>query len=326
MVSDDRAQLVLIGAVLAALVILGLTTVINTVLFTEDITTSVGGSGSVAADEYDYEVRSAASSVVLRLNHEGRNDSATDLAGWVRKNFSGYRQIRQELSVSGRDVLVDLSFNNGSTGTVYGRRIVQAGDANFTTDGGAADWTPVPGGDNALVGRLVMNVDVGDTSDTTPFVMRISETTSSQYVEYELSNDGGDGTGNLTVETDQSSLGLGTTTSKCRPAGGRVVIDFGQGNSYTGSCDIGSFRELDQPLQVRFRNGKQLVGKYDIALDRSTSRVGTDYGKCWQSPTPAIDQPCVAPIVWQANVSVAYETDNVQYSNEHNVTIYEVDS
>jgi hypothetical protein len=53
--SRERAQLILVGSIAIAFVVIGLVVVINTVLFTENVATSGSIERSGSAENFDYQ-------------------------------------------------------------------------------------------------------------------------------------------------------------------------------------------------------------------------------------------------------------------------------
>jgi hypothetical protein len=98
----DRGQLVLVGGVLIAVMLVGLVIVFNSALFTENV--DKGGSAESARDgtEFASELQRNSRTLTIRVNHDRRYvhgseaDIRQDLATSIVDNFSGYNAVLSE--------------------------------------------------------------------------------------------------------------------------------------------------------------------------------------------------------------------------------------
>lgn len=325
MVSRDRAQLILIGALLVATVIFGLSLLLNSLLFA-----SAGGPGSASTavgqtETVEFEVQRSVRSLAIRVNHESRNVTADQVATALEDNLTKFSRLYAEAKAASGSTAVTVTYDN-TTSTV-GFRIVQAHDGDFADHTlGSNDWTPVPGpaafpSTPTTVGWFTANVDVGNTSSGVPFVAEARN--GSHEVSLSLSQNGS----NLSVESEfRPPTGSPTsTTVRCGAADGRALVDLYEGNAFTGDCEFTGVGNLTGPTSIRFENVDRIVGKYSIVMNRTNSQVGTEYLTCMDgtTPRPAADaDPCVAPVIWSANVTTTVQNDRLRYSNAYNLTVY----
>lgn len=323
----NRAQLILVGAVTLALIIVGLTVVLNTILFTDTVTSAVTSQDSGNAGEFDFDARRDVRSIVLRLNHRERNLTRTALASNVRRNLTNYTRLLRESYALGSPVFVNISYNDVSNGT----RFVQAKDSNFKSPTGSSTWKPVD--DSEIPGKpdtgwLVANLNVSNTRSD-PFTIRIEN--RSKYVEVTIQKVNDGGVQEVRIDTERNFGGATNTTGEqCAAVRGRVLVDVLRGSSYTGNCRFNATQGMEPPFRsVQFRNGGRASGRFSLVVNKSWQNPDEinppykDIDKCESSDdVDDLQDPCHAPVVWQTNVTVAYGGRTVDYQRSHNVSIY----
>ncbi|MFC7197064.1 hypothetical protein ACFQL4_24485 [Halosimplex aquaticum] len=137
MVSDtarNRAQMILLGAITLAAIVVGLTVVVNSHFVTQNGAVSEVAPQIDEAQEFEYESRKGSRSLVLRLNHRHRNLTAADLGALIDRNMTVYSGLMAESYASSRGEYVNVTYNNASS--QFGMRVVQAADGNVTSDAG----------------------------------------------------------------------------------------------------------------------------------------------------------------------------------------------
>nr|WP_226006146.1 hypothetical protein [Natrinema salinisoli] len=105
----DRAQLILIGAITLAFIILGIVVVFNGALYTE--TLSSGGTTQSAgnADMVEYEVEQGVGCVLAELDDDLAGSLTTD---HVKENVSDFDQAYQNTTAKSTPVAVNISVDN----------------------------------------------------------------------------------------------------------------------------------------------------------------------------------------------------------------------
>jgi len=305
---SERAQLILVGSITIALVIVGLTVVVNTVLFTESVGSSSLDNRIDETSEFDSEVISGTRSLVFRLGHNSRNVTERELRAWVTSNITRYSRAAAQSYAASRPVAVSVNFSNASA---IGNRTVQSTDRNITDNSGTEDWTVVSA---KTVGWFTLNVDAFDTS-TDHLYVNASNATSGNWVNISINRTQRN---NVSVTSAVSFADDGQGT--CTPVDGRVLLDLYAGASLTNSlspCTFNGTSILDAPYSIRVTNGKNLVGKYSLV----TAETLSAYPAC-DGLSPAAADPCVAPVLWTANVSTAFEGESISHVNTYNVSIY----
>jgi hypothetical protein len=300
---SGRGQLILIGALVIALTVIGISVVVNTVLFVENTPTDRGTARIDRAATVDDDARRAVRSTVLRVNHRGRDRTPGQVSDAARRNVSGLSDLLGQQYLASQSLAVNVSYLGT---TEEGVRVVQAADGNLTDAGDDdGDWSPDPGG-TRRVGWFVLNLNATETG--------------SDRFHANVTGAGGD---ELGVTLNKTAGGAFNVTSSvggsapgtvtCEPRGGRLALDFRRGRQVSGTgCRFDGMDQLGTPTGVEFENGDTAVGKYAIVMN------GTGAGNCG---SPA-DRPCESPVVWTANVSVSVTSAEFEYRNRGNVSVY----
>jgi hypothetical protein len=316
--SRERAQLILVGSIAIAFVVIGLVVVINTVLFTENVATSESIERSGSAENFDYQARRDTRSLVLRINHGTVNVTRTDLRTAIQRNVTNFSRILSESYADRSGAWVNVTYNPSKTR--WGERIVRERDGTFVSPNGDADWAVVDDTTDAEIGRVIMNMNVSETSEAKQFSVNVSNATG--YVNLSMSSVGPSPNANLTVnpETSLPSRGvIDPSAEECEPSNGRVLLDLKTGNAFTGSCAFNGTAELEPPYNVTFTDGTAAHGKFGLVLNETNvDYSGGSYAMCKSSG----DDICVAPVAWSANVTFQYQTRTINYTRDSNVTIY----
>lgn len=322
---SDRGQLILVGALLVATVIFGLSFLLNSLLFAG----SVGSGGAAAAvdqaEDADLEVQRSLRSVAVRVNHASRNVTASEVATAIESNVTAFSRLYSEAKAAAGSATVTVAYDNATS--TLGYRIVQDTDASFTDLSGTEDWSPVlgpgtvPDNPTAAVGWFTANVDVGNTSTGVPFRVE-AENASGHELTLRLRNDGG----NLSVdwEFDPPAAPSSSDTVRCGTTAGRSLVDLYTGTAYTGTCEFRGIGVLQGATSLRFEDAERIEGRYAIVMNRSNPRVdptSSTYRPC-DGLDPSLASPCVAPVIWSANVTATVQNDRVTYESAYNLSVY----
>lgn len=313
----DRAQLLLTGALAVAFVIIGLVVVVNTLVVTESGVTSETVDESDNVRQFVFESRRNVRRLVLELNHGERNLTGPQLNESIHGNVSHYGQILGEAYGSSGPAYVDLDSHNDTS--VWGERIVQLGDQRLRSPGGSPDWWLVENvsSQRRAVGRFVFNAKMSERWLTDVNVTAVNGTGTSIRLELGKERDG-----ELRVDWVASDRPDGSTV--CDPTNNRVLVDLVSGRSQTADCRFLGFENVDGPLAIRIENGQGAVGKYGLVANATvpTYDDGTvsTYTPC--DPGVTADSICTAPVVWQTNVTVTYDTNGARTDQSHNVSVY----
>lgn len=310
----SRGQLILIGALGLAVILLGMAVVFNSVVLSGEASTAGATTDVEQVSVYNKQVRKDVRTLTVHTNHRDVYASETALNDSLRRNVTEYGRLLSTTYAAEQGVQANASFvGRNETGT----RIVQKTDREFRSPGPAGpDWTPVGSGytPEAEVGWFVLNVNASQTSDRTKDSFTV-------LIE-------GDDGENVTVRMDQnastegveSALNVRANTSAganesviCIASGDRVLIDFLEGSCVNDqSKTFETVEKLEQPYSIEFENGGEGVGKYSIVTDHNASGSYTCPGST----------PCTTPAAWSLRLGVTYDSGGVSYDNVQNVSIY----
>jgi hypothetical protein len=302
---EDRAQLMLIGAVALAFVILGFVTVYNTYLL--DGPGSEPDLGIEDAAEYDRSVRHELRELTVRMNSDRAYASRSALDGAMERTTGNYSRLLAESYAAGGPVSAGLRYNGADA---YGVRTVQNRSGPLVDD-------PVPAPNASTVGWFVLQLNTSELERSPAFEVRVDNGSAALTYAFSANRSS---SGSMDVRVS----GHRTASATCSPVGDQSLLDLVGGSSYTGSCALPGLRSLDGPLTVRFRNGGDVEGEYEIVTDDGTSAARAPNGSLPDCGPAATDGACTAPAVWTANVTTSYDSPTVSYRNTGNVTAYEV--
>ncbi|NHX36229.1 MULTISPECIES: DUF7261 family protein [Halolamina] len=301
---DDRGQLLLVGALTLAVMLVALAVLLNAAIYTGNVATRDAGTGAGEAIEYENEATTMAQSSIDAA--EGSNYSE------VRGNFTDSVQGWSELAHthSGASLaatnLTTVDLTNGS-------RIAQQSDRNFTDDNGNSNWT-VAGDSHARAFR--MNVTQGSlrTGATDAFQVTFDDGTDEWGIY--LYQDGGNVSITVEDETD-TEVGDGCTVDP--GTDDRAIVDVTGGTLAGQECpEMQFFENLSGAYTIGYvdaLNGsgnEQVNGTYSLVVDRQQGSLVTGADEDAGAPT-------VAPALYSADLSVTYRAADLLYQSEFRV-------
>ncbi|WP_436347608.1 hypothetical protein [Natronorubrum sp. FCH18a] len=113
--SPDRGQVILIGAIALAFIILGVVVVFNGVLYTETLSSSDTGQSAATAEKTELEVTQGVSCLIVGVNDEvdleGMNDTEIreELEPELRDEIQKYNEIYQNATAESSPTGVNVS-------------------------------------------------------------------------------------------------------------------------------------------------------------------------------------------------------------------------
>lgn len=309
MVEKDRGQLLLAGSITIALVFIGLTVLLNSVIYTENV--SGGSAVEVTGDinEFNKEARRNSRGLTIRINHATSYSSSSEIGASLDDNFSVYSDRLSESFADTGSVYVNVSFD-GIRQT--GRRVVQTDDAGFQLDGNP-DWEAFDS--DMKTGWFVLNLNASTVSRSTPLILKV-DGSSGSTLTIKIKQIAGS-----KLQVNSSIGGSHTSSVTCHPSGGRVLLDIIDGTAHTGDCSFNATSFIEPPYQdIRIRNGDAATGKLSFVVNGSASDLSSDIESCSSgSPT----SPCHMPAAWEIEVTTRYSSTEVAYENTQHITVYE---
>ena len=253
--TDDRGQLLLVGAFILAAAFVVLALVVNSAIFTENLATRDDVPGSQDALEYRDEVRRGVGDIIRDTNHNNSR-TASDAQG----------SIEQLGAVAGIDQAVrNRVVSVSHVSTQPGIKIAQDQPRELTNNASSDDWTLATDVNRTRNVRLnvtdfnsgTVEFVVNGTSDE--WVMSISETGAGTDAEVTVSTPGGTTSSCVRENTDTIFVDVtaGTVDGEPCPALSRLSdgteMQFGAG--------------VDPGYNISIRNGDAVEGMYSMILE-----------------------------------------------------------
>lgn len=313
----DRGQILLVGALALAFVVLSLTAVYTAQLSGRPASAGTAGVDAGNAEEFNREARRNARVIAVRKNHESLHLSPSAANASVVAGTRNYSQLVGETYAGRSGTVTEVTYvgtETGGTRTVSRNASFENPDAPTPTD-----WSPVE--DRSRVGWVVFNFNLTAMNETTdPFEMVVESNNGTETTYTFARNE----TGNSVIDIDVASNATNTTRSvTCNPLGSRSVVNVRRGVTFTGGCEFGpSLGEVEGPHIIKFRNADEAVGAFSVVTNRSAP--SSSLSDCTAADVAADSfEPCDTHVVWNATVRTGYYTDRLSYTNEQNVTVYE---
>jgi hypothetical protein len=310
---ERRGQVLLVGALALAFILIGLAVVFNAVTYTGQTSVPEAGSSVNDASQFDFEARRGARELVLRVNHASPYNSESELTQNVAANVSNYSAV-MGATYSGHGAAVNVSFESATSD--YGKRIVQSEEMNFTDTGlpsGSSTWVPVSGAER--LGWVVVNVNASTLAKTPGNAYTINVSNSSgEYIRYHIYQSSGAAV-NVSVDSSFVSTGGPYQYNATR---GHVVVNLLEGTSpMNRSSQMRSpIRRLNDPDTVEFSNGDAGKGQYSIVVPDSSASYGVP--DC----SSVSVGPCYTPALWNVTVKTHYESPTVNVTHNQTITVY----
>lgn len=314
--SDDRGQLLVVGAFAIALLIVALAVVLNAAAYTETLSTD--GDGGVAQDaiRFERDVNRSVAGTMYTVNRQNGDATEADLsdalAEWEKRvNDDG----------ATRGVVTNVEVVSGSA--TFGSRIAQENESRgFTDANGTANWTVVNETDEVAQFRLTLNrTTLTNESDPDPFTVSATNGTANWSATF-VDN----GTAiNATVvgpsETATCSLPTSFTVGNVTGNGtvenvtyNTTVVNVAAGTLGNQSCPQLAFTEiLGGPYAIGFENAENTTGTFELVVDKQVAEFPTD-GRF------GTDGPTLTDALWSAEMRVSYDSARVSYTTQ--ITAY----
>lgn len=312
--AGDRGQLLLVGCVAVAFVVVGFTLVLNTALFVDNSSPALTNEQVEHARTFDLETRQGSRSLVHRINHGDPGRDGAALATDVATGVADYSALLAESYSVAEPATVNVSYNHGAS--LVGTRVVNDSDGRLP-DG------DLLAGARTEVGRLILNVNVTRTT-TDPVTVRAENGSGWTTTLTVAANESGQ-LRNVTVEStlrDGSGTLLAEAAATCDPIGTRALVDGVSGAVVADRCEPDAafvpIDAIDGPYdRLTVADGDRYGGTVGLVLNRTDFDAGGRYAAC---PDP--DALCRTPAVWTANLTTTYLGDGVVFENDRNVTVY----
>lgn len=310
-VGDDRAQMILVGALALAVVFVGVALVLNSAIFAENLATRANQQAPSQVNSLQQESVQSTSQAMDHHNHDtGSHASYTELETRLQDSVRNWSDLQiRDSAREGRYVDV------GITSMTRGTRVAQDDGGEFVPqDSGllqdvlditdVSSWAVTPKA--YQVRDFTMTVERDEISDATlyaeanvetfllevggslsvgarPFTMLYDVNDDGNY-EHAVSiyrPDDGDGDANDVKFTYYNQSTGNTVTCEVDDADATFDVDVsgGEVEGGDGTCDeVFDFQsEMSDPYQLVFVNGEEIEGDYQFIVDDTTSTFESDY-------------------------------------------------
>ena len=318
---DDRGQLLLVGALTFAVIMVALAVLLNAAIYTGNVATRDAGPGTGEAIEYENEAASMARSTIAAIN-----DRETGSYPDRRLNFTGTvdtwsLNARTHASAALADASVEV-LGDPTRGTA----IRQTAERNMTDSNTDPNWTvandtkvrsfrlnvsqdslQMPPDDENLTDRLF-----GENTTPHYYQIRFDESdTTDQWTVFFAQNATDTVTEDVTILVQNDGTTIGDPCAV--PAeNDRVVVDVTDtqvGNQHCAALQT-MFGGLDAPYTISYRNGTNATGTYSLVVDRRIDRLQTG------ADTTGGTEPAATRALYDADLRITYRTDGVYYRTE----------
>lgn len=257
MVSAGRGQLILVGAIAMALIVIGLVLVINTALFTDVVGSEGTVEGAKGAGVASEEIEDSVGQVVHEENLEETNPNDNTIRGNVEDELEP-TLLNSSLDGSGAYLNVEYDGTNDDGTYIY----------QTTTTSFPSSWT-VPGGITTDVGYFDLGIET-DTGDVTVQVEGADSNTRDVDI------DGGT-SGEVTFS---GSAVAGSCTAD--GVGSFLWVDLYHGADRSGQCNFDLFHQLEAPYEITITDSDggaegqyRMVVEQDVTCTDCTNAVWT---------------------------------------------------
>ena len=325
---SERAQLILVGAVAIAFIVLGLAVVFNTVLYTENVASTGAASAPRDAQILNQEVELGSKRLVERVNHQTKPKLPSQANANLTANLSAYSDNMTKVIGASSPALVSFGLTSVADVT-HGARIRDDDGSDFKFGGGAKNWTAMySSGAGAIVRDFDMDVDRSSLEGASQYAFHVAWLgPSNNHVVWIYETAGGQ----VAIRTVNNTAKPGPDFSgtECVLPGSdsasTVTFNFSDGNiEGYDACDgqLGPWATIDNGTtrNVKFFRGDNATGRYSLAVNDQS-----ELNPSLNLPTDSLfdsGDPYWTWDVWEFEVEVRYESGQVSYTEEYYVEVY----
>lgn len=325
--ASETAQVVLVGAVAIAFIIVGLVLVANTVLYTESVGAERSLNSADATADFQRLARDETANVVYRVN-EGNNFSDPDnLDDNVTSDVSALSNLLAAEYGQRSGVFVNVSVDLSNS--EYGARIEQDDEGTFENRTGSSSWDPVSPTNETIVSEFGMTVNVSEMPAQSTFgsndPFNLTWTASDDTFLYFVND-----SGNLSlVERNTAATSVGTTFVDSELSAGdpcrdinvsqTIYVDISAGRVPGTDCTFDAMNEMDSPVSISFDNADNGFGTYSFVVKDDQIASASKYGE-FDGTTS--DDPYASFVYWRVQSSVEYEGAETSYNLSRQLKIY----
>ena len=303
--TGDRAQLILVGAIVLAVAIVGLVVVLNTVLFTENVSNRVALESAGDAAELRETVRDDLPGLVRGANRNGTHATPAAARTAVNETVRRYGSLLAVSTGNRRPASVVVGVADRPS---VSKAVVDSDSSReLTARSGASDWTVAA---DATVQHYRLTVDAAELAATDANAFRVNVSSGGSFWTLRLHRNG------TAVDVDRAGTGVSGLDCTVSPTDGNVTLDLSNGMVADGACSVPFAEGVSAPYAISYRNATNATGTYLLVLDGTGATLGdVDAAGPWQSPRRDY-------VVDEATVALRYSTPELRYETTTNATIY----
>jgi hypothetical protein len=253
MVSQERGQVLLMGALLVAIALIGTIVFINGMLFTVSADTGSDGAGMSEATE----IRQAINDDIRAMVRSISRDGPADFEAALLENVSTYSRHYANTTASGDPAYVNVSVDTSES---EGLLLRQTSAAKYRAEDNSQDWALVD--DNNASGITQFDLTVTNfqgVTDNSAFYITVADASGSAFWMAQLYKNQSTSTYRLNTRNQSTAF-----TEQCSGfAGDQIDLLAGE----VAGCEFPTFLdEFDGPYTIRFEDGHKATGTYQIAV------------------------------------------------------------
>lgn len=309
---NSRGQLLLVGALTFAVILIALAVLLNAAIYTGNVATRDAGPGSDEAIEFRWETSSMVRSTMHDLN--------------ARQNES-YANLRENLTATIGDWDTAMQTHTGESLTAAtvetaavtnGTTVRQTAPRNFTSASEAANWTVA---NDSTVRSFRMNVSQDSLASPENIIDGVVGADSPSYYNIEFD----DGSTSYTAQVratngsdvivrvrDSSENQVGTDC-QVTPTDDWVWINITSTKIGGENCPAleQAFDGLDDRYTISYGNSENVNGTYSLVVDRPLDQLATGAAT---DGTPTATQA-----LYSAELRLTYRSTNVYYESDRRI-------
>lgn len=327
----DRGQIILLAAFALALTFVALALVINSAIFSENLATRGGTSGSGDALQARHEVEINVGQVIESANLHNTS-TQTDLEEAVEKGTLNV-SIQMERQRARTGTLINVTVRSSVDSPIFGSRVAQ-NESGFpgphftedTTSSGTADWSLVDDVERDADGvnatrAFRLNVSKDDLADSgsSPFTVRVEEFDRSDPSppSWEMGV-WQDGSGSDTVVVEVTKPG--GSSEECRTTVTKSYVEIHVTRGFVDDHPCDALRTgpggtnyrfaagVGDNYNITYRNGDQARGNYTFVTTNSTFGTTNTLNDGGSRTSPYITDA-----VYNVSVDLLYDTADLHY-------------
>ncbi|WP_430505043.1 DUF7261 family protein [Haloparvum sp. PAK95] len=306
----ERAQLVLVTALILGVALIALVLLVNAAIYTENLATRDPDVGDEEVLAYEATVVDGVGGVVDR-----ENANEYDTYDNVRSNVSASVEVLNgQLERTRLENGIIASMNLSAASYSQGRLIIHNDSSrNFTAEDGSTDWT--------LAGNVTDTRNYVATVEQDRLVLtNASNASSDGAFHVVLDGDSGDEwhayvyenrtTNDIALAVKPGGVNAANAEEVCSVSTTNATIDFTAGTINGEECPGLNWGEsIADPYTLQYANGDAANGTYEVTVNGTED--GLDIGDLLLEDSTA--SPRFVPAVYSVHLELTYRSPDLEY-------------